>query len=126
MLTDLNETGTKTPALDLAELRKRTDGDDGLLRAVVELFLSECPGWVAQLEEAVRKRDTAAVRAIAHRLGGTAATVGAMRTSKAAYGMETACKWGRAAELEGLLSELTAAADEAFPLFRDLVATSPV
>ena len=73
-------------------------GDRGLLEEVIGLFRSDCPSSVDRIERAVRRRDGEALRAAAHALKGSIATVGSKAGRDAAARLE---QMGRSSQFEG-------------------------
>jgi PAS domain S-box-containing protein len=85
-----------------------TGGDRGLLEEVVALFRSDTPSSLRRIERAVRRGDGEALRAGAHALKGSIATVGSKAGRDAAARLE---QIGRSSEFDGAL--------EAFAALRD-------
>jgi HPt (histidine-containing phosphotransfer) domain-containing protein len=92
------------------------DGDDELLREVIELYLGERHTFLAQIREAQRARDGEALRRAAHTVKGTVATFAAEPARAAALRLELLAEandWSRMAraidELELRLAELAEA-----------------
>ena len=67
------------PPVDMDRLNSLVDGDPGGLRELVELYLKQTTQQMAQLEEAVRARNTVDVRRVAHSCAGASATLGMTR-----------------------------------------------
>jgi signal transduction histidine kinase/CheY-like chemotaxis protein len=100
--------GPAARAFDRDGLMQRLTGDTQLAHRVVSRFLSDMPGQLAALAEAVGSPDPNPVRLIAHSIKGAAASAGGVRLSETARNMETLAKAG---DLEGtrrLMPELTA------------------
>jgi CheY-like chemotaxis protein len=88
----------------LAELRQlEQDGEQGLLRELLEVFQVQAPEEVARLRAAVQAGDTGAFKSVAHRLKGTAATVGARAVALRCRELEVL---GRSGSLKGALELL--------------------
>ncbi len=62
---------------ELRKIKGRGDGD--LFTELADQFLNRMPGWIRQLEEAARERDSGRVRRQAHRLLGLCRQIGAER-----------------------------------------------
>jgi PAS domain S-box-containing protein len=88
--------------LDRADLLNRLVGGDAeLLKEVVGVFLDSCPTMLAELKQAVDRRDASAVQRAAHALKGAVANFGAKTASEAAQRLEVMGRdqdLGRAAE----------------------------
>ena len=91
--------------IDWDELRERLCGDDDLVGVVVDLFVAECPGWLAAIVDAVAAADVERMRETAHALKGAAANLSAHAVASAASRLETMAR-------EGNLPACTAACDE--------------
>ena len=91
--------------IDWDELRERLCGDDDLVGVVVDLFVEECPGWLAAIVDAVAAADAERIRETAHALKGAAGNLSAQAVASAASRLETMAR-------EGNLPACTAACDE--------------
>ncbi|MEW6666525.1 MAG: response regulator [Thermodesulfobacteriota bacterium] len=81
-------------------------GDMGLLKEIVGLFFEKAPAYMNQLKEGISNHDRPLVERIAHTLKGSAASLGALRTSQASYRLERMGKEDRLEEAMDALSEL--------------------
>src|SRR5262249_3282743 len=82
--------------LNKADLLDRAEGDPALLEEIVDLFRETYPGMLAELKQAVDRRDAPAVTRSAHTLKGVVANFGAKAAFTAALRLETL---GRAQDL---------------------------
>src|SRR5205823_6166320 len=82
-------------------------GDPKLLREVAALFLKSCPRELAELQEAVARRDSQAVRRLAHAIKGMASPFGPGGVIKAAQDLEA---MGQGGTLTGAEEAYTALA----------------
>ena len=73
---------------DRAEVLDRLEGDEQLLREVIELFIQDSGGLIDRLRTAVDANDAAEVRAAAHRLKGAASNLAAGPVTDAARALE--------------------------------------
>jgi HPt (histidine-containing phosphotransfer) domain-containing protein len=101
-----------TPAVDLAVVMARLNGDRDLLAELAGLYLEDEPALVAQLRDAVGRGDAEGVRRAAHALKGSVANFAAADAQAAAFALEQA---GRNRDLaaaptllDALHAELTA------------------
>ncbi len=78
-----------TLPVDLDEALRVVDGDDDLLRDVVEMFSEECPKQVEALREALARQDAPDVESTAHRLKDILGNVGGLAARDLAQRMET-------------------------------------
>jgi two-component system sensor histidine kinase/response regulator len=87
-----------TSAFDRAEVLRRLEGDEQLLREVAELFIQDCASLIERLREAVERRDAAELRGAAHRLKGAASNLAAGPVTEAARALEMIAERGRLSE----------------------------
>jgi HPt (histidine-containing phosphotransfer) domain-containing protein len=85
-------------AFDRAEVLRRLEGDEQLLREVVELFIQDSAGLIDRLRNAVQANDAADVRAAAHRLKGAASNLAATPVTEAARALELIGEQGTVSE----------------------------
>ncbi|WP_447977044.1 Hpt domain-containing protein [Candidatus Nitrospira bockiana] len=85
----INEAGGQGPApADFDAALARLDGDEALLRELIDLFLHDCPRLTRTLHDALRRSDAQGVRAAAHTLKGSLKEVSAPAAVQAAYALE--------------------------------------
>lgn len=95
---------------DWSETAKRTSFEwpPGLLETVIGLFLDDAPLQIAELQTALRSRDSAILRAVSHKMRGSSDILGTASISALAMAVEEAAKredFKRAAELTPKLIE---------------------
>lgn len=100
LLTATPEPDGAAPALDPVAALARVGGDVRLLAEVVDMFLQDSAGWLANLAGAFQSGDAAGVQYTAHLLRGSAAT----------FGARAVCRAGRAVEELARAGDLGAAA----------------
>jgi HPt (histidine-containing phosphotransfer) domain-containing protein len=105
----------------LAELRERLDGDDALLRDMVQLFLEGLDERWAKLEEVVDGADMNAVHRQAHALKGSAANLGAHLLYEVMTELDSCAKAGETARLPETLARARAARDTTVAELRKLI-----
>jgi len=76
------ETDSSTVDARLRTLRRASATGDTLVGRLIGSFLDRTPGALDELGEAARRRDPQRVRAVAHRLHGSAANLGARRLAE--------------------------------------------
>jgi PAS domain S-box-containing protein len=81
-------------------LRKRLMGDAGLVKAVIETFLSDIPSQVDALHSCVEAKDARQAEQLAHKIKGAAGNVAAPGLQKIAQTMEEAARAGDQGTLE--------------------------
>jgi two-component system, sensor histidine kinase and response regulator len=64
------------------------DNDEEFLRELAEMFVLDCPSWLAGIETALAQGDIAAAQRLAHTLKGAAYHFAAPATITAALGLE--------------------------------------
>jgi HPt (histidine-containing phosphotransfer) domain-containing protein len=103
---DRQERNKELPVLDREAMLATVEGDLELLRELVELFLAECPGLVAEMRRALQQKDAATVERVAHTLKGAVGNFGGLRTSAAARAVEAEARANRLDEAQRLLPTL--------------------
>jgi CheY-like chemotaxis protein len=78
----------------------RVDGDEGLLADLAKLFCEESPKLLFAVQDAVAKRDTAALKRAAHSLKGSISTFAARDATEAALRLEDLARSGELAGAE--------------------------
>ena len=94
------------PAFDKAAALGRLAGDEALLKELVEVFLEECPKWLADLRAATAARDAVRLGRAAHTLKGAVDNCGAPRAYALAFELEKMGREGRADGAEEALGTL--------------------
>lgn len=97
---------TPEPVLDRAVMLASVEHDLLLLRELVEIFLAEAPGLLAQIRAGVNEHHAEPVERNAHSLKGALASFGARRAFALAQQVETRGRESRLEEAAGLLSGL--------------------
>jgi HPt (histidine-containing phosphotransfer) domain-containing protein len=82
--------------LDGARALTSVGGDAQLLRELARLFLAESPTWLADIHDALARRDAPQLQRVAHTLKGSLSTFGALSACEAARRLET---MGRSGDL---------------------------
>ena len=85
------------PPFDRKLALDRVDGDASLLADLAQIFLDECPRMLGAIQEAVQRRDAAAIERAAHSLKGSVSTFAAKDAVDAALKLEII---GRDARIE--------------------------
>lgn len=83
--------------VDVSFLLRRVEGDRGLMKEIVTVFLQDAPRLSRDLKEAVEKRDHPKIERAAHTLKGAVANFSAKRARELACDLETR---GRTRDLE--------------------------
>jgi HPt (histidine-containing phosphotransfer) domain-containing protein len=95
--------------INKADLLDRVEGDLALLKEVVEVFRDVYPGMLAELKQAVDRRDAPVITRAAHTLKGVVANFGARSAFAAALRLETLGRAGGLAPTEEAYTTLAAA-----------------
>jgi HPt (histidine-containing phosphotransfer) domain-containing protein len=118
------------PVLDarvLDELRASVDGDRGFVVDLIEAYLADGEGHVADVEAAIAAGDLPALVRPAHTLKSSSATVGAVHLAALARALEIAGRDGSAEEARtGHATGLRAAWTEAAAALRAWIAGADV
>jgi PAS domain S-box-containing protein len=97
--------------LDAASALAHVEGDAGLLKELVALFLEELPGMLASLRAAVAAADANAIKRAAHKLRGALGNFPAQPALQAAGRLEDLGREGRLSEVEPACAELATEID---------------
>jgi HPt (histidine-containing phosphotransfer) domain-containing protein len=95
-------------AFNLAAVLKRVDGDLELMKELVELFLGECPQRMAEIREALSRRDAVRLQRAAHTLKGSVGNFAAGDAVAAAQRLEATARahdWTQAENAWPVLNE---------------------
>jgi len=92
--------------IDTASALARVEGDVGLLKELVVLFLKDLPEMLTNLREAVTAGDASAIECAAHKLKGSVGNFGAQPAFKAALKLEALGRDGSLSEAEPAYAEL--------------------
>ncbi|MBC7897352.1 MAG: response regulator, partial [Cytophagaceae bacterium] len=90
------EVTLQEPAVNVAEVLGRVDGDTELLRELVALYRGGAPRLLAEIRRCVESRDAFGLQGAAHALRGASANLGAHPTVRVTQALE---RMGRASEL---------------------------
>jgi two-component system sensor histidine kinase/response regulator len=86
---------SRPPIFNLTEALSRVDGDEDLLKELIEVFAEEYPAWIADLRAAVAAADAPWVRRAAHTIKGAVDNCGAGSAFDAAFRLERMAGEGR-------------------------------
>jgi two-component system sensor histidine kinase/response regulator len=89
-----------TEVLDRELALTRIDGDEGLLADLAKLFCEECPKLLFGVEDAVARKDAAALKRAAHSLKGSISTFAAREATEAALRLEELASAGELVDAE--------------------------
>jgi two-component system sensor histidine kinase/response regulator len=103
-------TGVDT-VIDWIELRERLCGDEELVETIVELFVEECPAWLAEIVDAVEAADFERIRTSAHTLKGAAGNLSAHSLTAIASRLEQLSAEGNLPACSAACAELSAECD---------------
>ena len=84
----------------------RIDGDLELLNELVEIFLDEHKGQLAEMHRAIEKSDGVALSRAAHSIKSALGNLGGMAAHAAAFRLELAGKEGNFTEIPALCADL--------------------
>lgn len=94
------------PIFDRKDALERMDGDESLLEELLGIFREDFPAKKAEIEAALGRGDTEAVRQVAHSVKGSAANLSLVAIRETAFALETAGKDGRLDEARRLFQDL--------------------
>ena len=118
-------TPTTTIQLDAKALRNLClldpNGSTGLLRRVLNTYLSSLARLLGQLDIAEARGDAASIRLVMHTLKSSSASIGALTLSQLCGAAETAVREARAEAMCELLSQVRQEAEQVVPAVHDLL-----
>jgi two-component system, NarL family, sensor histidine kinase EvgS len=103
--------GTEADAapIDLSVLAAVTDGDQDFADTIVEMFHKGLPGQIEALQASCAASDFEAIKRVAHKLAGSASTIGAVPLANVCREMERNAMAHNALPIQHLRKELSAA-----------------
>jgi HPt (histidine-containing phosphotransfer) domain-containing protein len=101
----------ETSVWDRTGLLELVAGDEELVGELVTLFLKNLPQRMDDLDQAVRKQDSEALKRAAHAIKGMAANISGLQVADAARALEEIGRSGHQAQAKELFIELHRAAD---------------
>ena len=113
--------GANREQFDWSEAREAVQGDEGLLRVVVEAMLEECPLVMAAIRQSLAGKDAAAVRLNSHRLKGAVRYFSSSGAYQAAYRLEVMGEQGNLDKAEEAFSALEGEIERLMPILVDYV-----
>jgi two-component system, sensor histidine kinase and response regulator len=105
-------------AFNVAEVLQRTEGDESLLRELVQLFRDGAPAMMSEIRRCIETSDSPGLERSAHMLRGACASLGAGPVARVAGRLESLGRNGSWSEAAAELAELER---EAVRLDRELV-----
>ncbi|MDZ7833106.1 MAG: Hpt domain-containing protein [Desulfobacterales bacterium] len=102
------KSGEDSAQFAVNELMERVDGDDELIREVLEIFLEDTPRTLEALKTGISDQSPEAVAKAAHTLKGASANIAANRLRDHAHQLELKAKSGELADAGGIYAELEA------------------
>jgi HPt (histidine-containing phosphotransfer) domain-containing protein len=114
-LTSMSPNCDREPLMDWVRAMEVVQGDQALLKDMVDAFIEECPRLIGQIHDAIQTSDCALLQRAAHTIKGSMRYFGAQKIFDLAFELETL---GRQGSLEGIpdrLPELETALDRLLP-----------
>jgi CheY-like chemotaxis protein len=106
---------------DMAAALERVDGDHELMRELAGLFLDECPRRLAEIRDAIDRKDGPGLQRAAHYLKGSVGNFGARHAAEAAGRLEQVGRDLRWDRVEPDWRALESAIRQLEPAFAELV-----
>jgi two-component system sensor histidine kinase/response regulator len=107
-------------SLDRAAVLARLDGDEELLRELVDLFLDDTPRLLAEARDAIAVGDSVRLQRAAHTIKGSVGNFGAEAVVNAAWHLESLARTTSLAEAPAGLERLAQLLEEVGPKLRQL------
>jgi len=111
----------RTEILDVAKLQQNMEGDDAMLRDILEVYLRDLPQREKEMLEALATGDAPTLARAAHTLKGVLLTLAAAPAADVALRLEILARCANLAEAEGLVAELRQELALLSPALRDLL-----
>ena len=115
---------SETEVLDIAAALARVEGDLPLLQELAQIFLEDCPQWLADMREGIRQNNARAVRLAAHTLRGSVGFFGSTGVYEVAGRLEELAGAGDLTALEPAFGTLERAVDSLLPVLKTLASPS--
>ncbi len=119
-------TPTTTTQLDAKALRNLRlldpNAASGLLRRVLDTYLSSLDRLLGQLDAAETRGDAACMRLVMHTLKSSSASIGALTLSQLCGAAETAVREAQVETLSGLLVQVRQEAEQVVSAVHDVLA----
>jgi len=112
---------TAEPVLDRPAMLATVEHDLDLLRELVEIFLAEAPGLLAQIRSGVEAKNAESVERAAHTLKGALLNFGARRACEAARQLEACGREAQLADAAQLVSRLDSEVTQACRALSDFL-----
>jgi CheY-like chemotaxis protein/HPt (histidine-containing phosphotransfer) domain-containing protein len=116
---------TVKEAFNMQEALARVDGDKELLGEMAALFLEEYPRFMAQIQEAINKRDSSSLSYAAHTLKGSVGNFAAGDVFEAAFTLERIGRQGDLTQAVDAYEHLEVALAQLTPALSKLTAELP-
>ncbi|HEX3683777.1 MAG TPA: Hpt domain-containing protein [Bryobacteraceae bacterium] len=94
------------PVFEVEQFRAQVSNDDDLMAEIIDLFLSEAPGQILEMREALAAQDFERLGRVAHTIKGSFASLHAEQARFQAQQLETAAKGPNGAQCRQALSAL--------------------
>jgi HPt (histidine-containing phosphotransfer) domain-containing protein len=107
--------------LDRAAILERVEGDEELLKEIVQLFIEDCPRLVKQMRECLDAKDAPSLRMAAHTLKGSLSYFGPSKACALAFELEILGRDGNLVQAASVYETLLAKLDELQPLLAGLM-----
>jgi HPt (histidine-containing phosphotransfer) domain-containing protein len=108
----MQSVGSIQKAYDREELLASLDGDEQVVREIIQLYLDGAPKMLNTLLWEVENANALGVAKAAHAMKGALLMLRAHRAAALAKGLEESCRRGDLSEAKAKLAELVAAAQE--------------
>lgn len=102
---------TNASVIDMERIRDAADGDTEFLRELVAVYLDDASAKLAELVEAIERKDSTHLGRTAHQLKGSSANMGAVGVSKYAKELEVLGRANDVSRAKEILPSLVAEFD---------------
>ena len=106
MMKDDDQSNVNQPIFDYEDFLERIDGDTVLLKEVLEIFLEDTPGLLADLDAGIKSKNMDAVERATHTLKGAAANISAKRLQALTHQLLLLSRKGELGDAEGVYDNI--------------------
>jgi two-component system, sensor histidine kinase and response regulator len=107
--------------LDRTAILERVEGDEELLKEIVQLFIEDCPRLMGQMQESVREKNASGLRLAAHTMKGSLGYFGPSQACALACELEILGRDGHLEQAALLYEALVAKLNQLQPALAGLI-----
>jgi len=108
--------------IDWQGLREACMGKDALMKKLLNLYLTQLSGWIAEINSAVASGDPDAVRRVCHTVRGATASLHAQACVAALERLNAPARMGETAGLSAMVPDVVQTMEDTAALIRRILA----